>query len=342
MSLSALQGLFAPALIGTWVNAMAYMLELVLAWRYYTSRHLYSPGANTTLVRWIVSVQLGVDTLGTMVNAAAVYLVLVRHWGELPYLANNTWAGAAYCITTGISGYLEQLYLIWRYGILSKNYLVCIVLALSATASVGGAIGLGALTFLHPAVTERQRIVPVSLVWFITATVADIAIACALVFQLRKYKSAFKQTRHVVRQLILAAAQTGSITALVTTLTLIAFAAWPQTAITLAFGFFLGRVYGCTLLYNVVSRRVGGMGDSTDMDEERVSGSRQATSGGRDRMERATVLETLGGIHVHQIVQVTKDADIDIRRLTPDADDIVYADSIIMQDHKAPAIGRGL
>ncbi|KAF7290252.1 hypothetical protein MIND_01338900 [Mycena indigotica] len=332
MSSPALQSFLAPALVGTWANSLAYMLELVLAWRYYTGRRHHTRPSNKGLAPWIVALQLVVDTMGTVFSWAAAYLVLIVHWGDVAYLANNPWPLPLYVISTGLSGYIEQLYLIRRYGALSKNYFICAVLALGATTSMGAAIGVGVVTFIHPSITDRKIVVPVTLLWFISSAVADAAIACALVFQLIKYQSPFKQTQHVVRRLIVSSVQTGSVTGLFTTLALVGFVAWPDTAITLAFGFFLGRVYGCTLLYNLVSvRRARDGGDTTDLSDERISGSR---SRGREARERATALDTFGGIHVHQIVQVTKDTEI-----SPTKDD---GDDISTRDHKHPAMGREL
>ncbi|KAJ6520962.1 hypothetical protein B0H19DRAFT_1069872 [Mycena capillaripes] len=54
------------------------------------------------------------------------------------------------------------------------------------------------------------------------------------------------------------AVQTGSITSVTAILVVITFVAYPLANISLAFGFFLGRVYGCTLLLNLSTKRMGG------------------------------------------------------------------------------------
>ncbi|KAF7290248.1 hypothetical protein MIND_01338500 [Mycena indigotica] len=317
MSSPAPQALVAPALIGTWANFMVYMLELVLAWRYYTSGLLRPTGANTGVSRLLVPLQLLVDALGTIFSSTTAYLMLVVHWGDYAYLARNSWALSAFCITGGMSGYLEQVYLIRRYGALSTNYLVCAVLALTATTSLAAAIGVGIITFKHPSINDRGIVAPVTLLWFISSAFTDVAIASSLVIQLCRYKSPFKETQNVVRQLIVTAIQTGSVTALLATLAMIGFVVWPETAITFAFGFPLGRVYGCTLLYNLVFIRGSRNGSDVADSDERLSGSRsRQVSGGRDVRERATALSNFGGIHIHQIVQVTKDTQMD------DGDDI--------------------
>ncbi|KAF7290259.1 hypothetical protein MIND_01339600 [Mycena indigotica] len=304
-----LEDVFAPPLIGTWINSMVYMVELLLAYEYYTNKHLRSPGANTTFVRWIVALQLLIDTVGTIGDSAFAYLMLVTHWGDMAYLAYNAWPGAVYCITSGISGFIVQLYLVWRYGILSKNYVICGILVLGALTAVSGAIGLGILSMVHRSTSDRKKIVPISMVWLIASVVTDIGVAGALVITLRGFKSNFKSTRSIIHRLIVGAIQTGSATAVVAAVTLITFALWPNTALSLAPGFFLGRLYGCTLLFNLTTRRMGGAGDPSDASDEHFSGSRGASGTARDR-DRATRLDTFGGIHVHQIVQVNNDDDI--------------------------------
>ncbi|KAF7288939.1 hypothetical protein MIND_01410300 [Mycena indigotica] len=344
---ASLENIFAPVLLGTWFNAMVYMLELVLAYRFFSNKQLRSPGANTTLVRWVVIFQLFIDTVGTMGASAYAYIFLVTHWGDLGFLLNTTnpWPSGIYCITSGLSGFTVQLYLIWRYGILSANsgrsngYLVCSALVFTALVGLGGALAAGviAIAYGSPTHSMRRTIRPLSMVWIISSVVTDIGIAVALVVQLRSFKSSFKRTRSVIHRLIVGAIQTGTATSLVATVVLLTFLVWPNTTISFASGFFLGRLYGCTLLFNLLTRRMGDAGDSTERSDDHLSfsGSRMATSGARDR-ERGTRLDTLGsGIHVHRIVQVDKDGEIrsagtdakDVTVHIGDRDDVSVGDS---------------
>ncbi|KAF7290280.1 F-box domain-containing protein [Mycena indigotica] len=332
---ASLQNIFGPVLVGTWLNAMVYTLEILLAYQFYSNHHLRSPGANTKFVRWLVAFQLLVDTAGAVGDSAYCYLLLVSHWGDLSYLTLN--ALPIDCLTTGLSGFIVQLYLIWRYSILSKNYIVCAILALGALTSIGGALGTAVLTITYREVSQRQKVVPMTMVWFITSVATDIGIAGALVLKLRSLglKSTFKTTRSIIHRLTVSTIQTGSATAFVSTLVLILFAIFPNTAIALAPGFALGRLYGCTLLFNLTTRRMGESGNSTEKSDE-FSGTR---GGGGSGNPRPTRLDTFGGIHVHHIVQVDKDNDIrglDSRRAkgseTPAED---MGDDVSMNDRKA-------
>ncbi|KAF7288969.1 hypothetical protein MIND_01413500 [Mycena indigotica] len=337
---ASLQNIFAPVLVGTWLCFMAYTLELVLAFQYFSNKHLRSPGANTTIVWWIVVFQLFVDTLGAMGAAAYAYLFLVSHWGDLAFMTQTTnpWPSAIYCFTSGFSGLTVQLYLIWRYSILSKNYVVCGILALGTIVAFGGALGAGvtAITHTHPTESLQKHIRPISMVWFIGSAVTDIAIATALVFKLQTFKSTFKRTRSVIHRLIVIAIQTGSATSVVASLVLITFLVWPNTTIPFAPGFVLGRLYGCTLLFNLTTRRMGDIGNSSERSDDHLSFPASlvagtGTSGApRDRSgregDRPTRLDTLGGIHVHQIVQVDKG------RL--DAQDMDARDDVSVGDRK--------
>ncbi|KAF7329606.1 hypothetical protein MKEN_00223600 [Mycena kentingensis (nom. inval.)] len=324
-----LQNLFASILVGNLFNSMAYMLEILLAWQYYTKKRrtqptrprrislrpapqFVSPGADTTFVRWFVAVQLVVDTIGTLNNFAYGYMYLILHWGDLEFVAQTHWPAAVYCISSGLSGFSVQLYLIWRLGILSKNYLICGVLALASMGGLVGAILFG----IHSQVsTNVLELVPLSMIWLIASVVADILIAAALVWELCKFKTTFRQTKSIIKRLIYSAIQTGCLTSLVAALVLITFIVNPAKNITLAFGFFLGRMYGCTLLFNLTTGR-GRMGEVSDATHTHTHTTEERGYAGTRGQARptATMLDTFGGIHVQRSVHVDKD-DI------PDVDD---------------------
>ncbi|KAF7289704.1 hypothetical protein MIND_01343500 [Mycena indigotica] len=266
--MTVLENIFAPVLLGTWFNSMIYTLELLLVYLFYAQKK--SDGQHTLLMRCMVGLLLVADTAGSMGNAAYAYLMLVKRWGDLSFLALNPLPGAVDCITSSFSGFVVQLYLIWRFSILSKNYVVCGILVLGAMTSLGGGIGTGIASLLHREVSQRQKIVPITTVWFAASVATDVCIAAALVFQLRSYDSGFQSTRSMVHRLIVNAVQTGSATATVSIVVLVTFAVRPNTAIALAPGFIVGRVYTCTLLFNLTARRR--MGEATNRTVTNVSG----------------------------------------------------------------------
>ncbi|KAF7304135.1 hypothetical protein MIND_00645100 [Mycena indigotica] len=334
---ASLENIFAPVLVGSWLNVIVYTLELLLAYQYYWNKKHSSPGANSTVVRWIVGVALFVDTLGTLAVFAYAYLFLVAHWGEPAFLARNPWPGSIHAITSGIGSVIVHWYLTWRYWNLSRNYVVSVALCLAALTSTAGAFAAGIGAAMRDAVVERDRIIPLCMVWLIAAVVTDIGIAAALVLPLRSYKSAFARTQSVIQRLIVGAIQTGSVTAVMAVVTLTTFVVWPRTSISLAPWFLLGRLYGCTLLFNLVARRPGSAGGTTQSDDpENLSGSRAAVSFISHPRERATRMDTFGGIHVHQIVQVAKDNDLRGRGL-----ESKLAEDAEMADDASVATGIG-
>ncbi|KAF7302839.1 hypothetical protein MKEN_01246000 [Mycena kentingensis (nom. inval.)] len=253
-----LQPVFGPALVGSWINAMVYMLELILAYQYFGRvRRLLSPGAETTFVKIVVIIQLIVDTVGMCGTSAYVYLLVVSHWGDVDVLTQNLWPGTVYCLTLGMSQCIVQMYLIWRYAILSKNYALCVIFGLGAiTGLVGSFIGGISTITVFNTVEKRPRVIPIIMMWHISASSVDILVAIALVVQLMRYKTNFKRTQSVIKRLIIGAIQTGSVTSIFALLSLLTFIAYPTTNVNLAFGFVVGRLYGCTLLFNLRSRKM--------------------------------------------------------------------------------------
>jgi len=247
-------------LIGTWINCMLYMLEIVMVITFFQRFPNERPW-----LKVLVAFALFVDTLGTADNNACVYLYTISHWGDSVYLSIQNWPVPAYVILSGLSACVTQLFLCWRYFTLTKNYYVTPFLVAFSLTSFAGALVNAATVVAHSTYAERDFNIKTVTLWLVASVAADMAIAIALVTALRAMPTAFRNTQSMIRRLIASAISTGSATSLLAVVCLILYLYDTHVNITVGFGFCLGRAYTLTMLFNLNQRRSGRSADVTAM-----------------------------------------------------------------------------
>ncbi|KAK0465928.1 uncharacterized protein EV420DRAFT_1636486 [Desarmillaria tabescens] len=321
-------------LIGSWFNAMFYMLEL---WQGYIFFSTFR--GDTVIIKSMVLISLLVDTLGTANNCACIYLYTVTHWGDMEYILVQNWAVPAYVILSGISACNVQLFLSYRFWTLARNLLVTIMLMTFSFASLGGAIANGITVVQHSDYAERNFNIKTVTIWLVASAVADISIASALIFQLRSSKPVFKETKALIRRLTVMAVKTGTVTTVLAILCrelstssgllcgeLIgvrcdsnSVSPYRYATVTVGFGFCLGRVYALTMLYNLNTRVKGRQRTDTTVYPQ------EGGSGGFSL--RNINSSDLGGISVHRTAIVRIDGSEGYGTETSSAPDVVRKDS---------------
>ncbi|KAJ6460632.1 hypothetical protein C8R45DRAFT_1109042 [Mycena sanguinolenta] len=137
-------------------------------------------------------------------------------------------------------------------------------------------------------------------IWLITGAVADISIASALLWELRKAKSSFKETRSRLNRLVIQTIQTGTAGASIALAVLVAFLANKQSNVPTGIAYGLGPVYCITMLVSLNNRQTGpwwsGRGTSSggNVDSRVERGNQERSEGG----------DAYGSIHVHRTAVV--------------------------------------
>ncbi|KAF8918440.1 hypothetical protein CPB85DRAFT_1430612 [Mucidula mucida] len=279
---------------------MLYMLELQQAYTYFKTYK-----RDPKVIKSVVAFNIVVDTLGTANNCACIYLYTITHWGDTAYLLVQNWAVPSYVILSGISACTVQLFLAYRFWNLSKNAFITPFLALFSLASLGGAIANGITVIQHSTYAERNFNIKTVTIWLASA-VADISIACALVWRLQRANTTFRQTKTLIHRLTFTAIQTGSVTTALAILCLILYLINTELNITVGFGFCLGRVYSLTMLFNLTTRAKG---RHADLDTtEPGSSQREGENGYSLRNINNT---DMGVISVHRTAIVRIDGEED-------------------------------
>ncbi|KAJ7278379.1 hypothetical protein C8J57DRAFT_1306789 [Mycena rebaudengoi] len=177
-------------LIGTWANSFLCMAELIQA-RYYFTHFKHDNWRLKTLV----SVTLLIDTVSTVGAYACVYLYTVTHASDPRYLADQHWPIPLYLFTTAVIAILVQSFLVFRYWWFTRNILVTLLNSFLSIVALGGAFACGSILAMFPAFKDREKVIIPATIWLVTEAVADLSIAAALLWELRKARPTLVDTR---------------------------------------------------------------------------------------------------------------------------------------------------
>ncbi|KAJ7669109.1 hypothetical protein B0H14DRAFT_3909643 [Mycena olivaceomarginata] len=252
------------------------------------------------MLKLLVLSAISIDSVSMCANYASVYLYTITHWGDLAYVQNQYWFDPLYIFATGVVAALAQSFLAGRYWLLTRNKFITLTLFIFITVATGGAFACGVTIAMFPEYTNRRKVIIPATTWLITEAVTDISIASALLWEFRKAKSSFKETRSLLNRLVARTIQTGTAGASIALAVLVAFLANKESNVTAGIAYTLGHVYCITMLSNLNSRGIGkswsGGGTS--------SGGNLETRGERGNQGRSEGGDEYGCIHVHRTAVV--------------------------------------
>ncbi|KAF8808822.1 hypothetical protein BYT27DRAFT_7188300 [Phlegmacium glaucopus] len=243
-------------MIGSYTNVMLYTLELVEAYIYYFA----SPRSlkDSIYLKGCVAISLVSDTVGTIGICALTFIT------NLVFTDTITprklyWGFQVYAISNLISSFIFQCYMLHRYWILSRNYVVSAFIALLILASLG--IGITVNTNNLAIVTKavfQEHSVHLYERWIImllvTPIVTDVSITTALLWRLNRSGIYNQQTRRLVARISSLAIKTGVVPCVFALITLVSYVSYKNQNIATCFGYMLGRVYTSTMLFSLIYR----------------------------------------------------------------------------------------
>ncbi|KAJ6478685.1 hypothetical protein DFH09DRAFT_1215225, partial [Mycena vulgaris] len=189
-------------LIATWANSFLYMAELVQA-RYYFRNFKHDDWKLKTLV----SVAFLLDTVSTVADYACVYLPI-----------------PLFLFTTAVTAILVQSFLVVRYwGLCHQKHPCHSFNFFLSILAFGGTFACGVIVAMFPAFMEREKVRIPAMIWLVTEAVADLSIAAALLWELRKARPTLADKRSVLDRLVALTIRAGTAMATLAVTTLIAF-----------------------------------------------------------------------------------------------------------------------
>ncbi|KAJ7775441.1 hypothetical protein B0H16DRAFT_1507411 [Mycena metata] len=301
MSLPALDTITGALLIGTWANSFLYMAELLQA-RYYF-RHFKH---DNWKLKTVVSVAFLVDTVSTVGDYACVYLYTIKHAGDPVYLADQNWGIPVYLFTTAIIAILVQSFLVVRYWWFTRNILVTLLNFFLIIVAFGGSMTVGVIIAMFPAFRERDKVKIPATIWLVTEAVADLSIAAAMLWELRKARPTLNESRSVLDRLVALTIRTGTASATLAVAALIAFLLRDDNNVSVGIAYTLGRVYVLSMLANLNVRRSGRSAS--------VGTAEMSSPAGLDTLTFPSPAATdeFRSSHLHTTVQVNTDPRQDV------------------------------
>ncbi|KAJ6506675.1 hypothetical protein C8R45DRAFT_1090358 [Mycena sanguinolenta] len=245
-------------------HQLLYTAELIQARQYFIRfKH------DGWKLKMLVAAVFLIDTVSTVVDCICVYLYTITHAGDPEYLANTHWPLPFYVIATAVVAIAVQTFLVVRYQRFTKNTCIALSLALLIVSAFGGSFACGLMISLYPTFKDRRKIKIPATIWLVTETMADLGIAAALLWELKRAQGMLKTRHSGVDRLVQVTFQTGTAAATLAVAALIAYLLEPESNLPGGITYILGRVYVLTLLANLNIR--GSAEYSTEASSSPVS-----------------------------------------------------------------------
>ncbi|KAJ7627420.1 hypothetical protein FB45DRAFT_1082759 [Roridomyces roridus] len=241
-------------LVTSWVHTVMYIAEGIQAYHYFKT---YPTDSLTT--RIFVAVCCLVDTAALAGHYAGVYLYAVKNWGNTAYFLLEPWTAYNYLMTTSVTAFIVQTYLIrrcWRVMPGGKSRLaLTFVLVCSSWLTMASAVALTIKSSQHLAFDDRSLTTVLALIWLIGSACTDILIAFTLVWHLYTMGTGLsRETKSVLFRLIRTTLQSGVFTAAAAILVIVIYLTDTASNANIGVGYLLGRLYTLTLLLNLNKR----------------------------------------------------------------------------------------
>lgn len=172
---------------------------------------------------------------------------LFAYRGNLAFLAVQTWPVTAFCITTGISGFICQVFLIHRVHKLTKKWLYTAPLLVATSAAFAGTVWAGYEQVINKLYADRSKGNASVSMWLISSAVTDAAVAGLLLSYLwraRKVARQFEGSALVgpLTGMMVLTVETGGLTAAWAVVSLAFYLSNPSSNIAVGLGFSDGRL----------------------------------------------------------------------------------------------------
>ncbi|PPR05953.1 hypothetical protein CVT24_004659 [Panaeolus cyanescens] len=196
------------------------------------------------------------DTVHLILISKAAYTNLVTNWGFIPGLLNSPLELNLHLIFTALSVLVAQSFFLQRIWVFSRgSKLVMASLIIPALAPFLLDIHLTVLVVGNTSVLEYSEHTSEVIAMFVTGAFADMLIALATCYYLRREKSPFAKTQSVIAKAIQMVVGTGLATSFIAIASVIGYFAKSDSFYFISLHFQLGRTYTNALLATLNARQ---------------------------------------------------------------------------------------
>jgi len=152
---------------------------------------------------------------------------------------------------------------VWRLS--GNNAPLTAVVGALVLAGFGCSVAFTAESMKLQTWAELRELKGLSMAVNLLGVVADVLIASALFYFLRRSRTGFKKSDTMISRLIMFTVSTGFLTSICAIASLVSILVWGRTLIYVAFYFSLGRLYSNSVLATLNARRsIRGLGEDSD------------------------------------------------------------------------------
>lgn len=132
-----------------------------------------------------------------------MYRLFIDGWGEITAFEDGTWLLALDPMLAGIIASMVQLFFAWRLQIISKQWWLTIFIVICTVGTACGAVGTGIAVLWVEKFTLFLSFESIVIIWEVSGAVADVTIAVAMTYYLRRYRGTFEATDRLLDRIIL-------------------------------------------------------------------------------------------------------------------------------------------
>ncbi|KDQ62584.1 hypothetical protein JAAARDRAFT_465119 [Jaapia argillacea MUCL 33604] len=239
-------GAIFVALIASAVFYGVTLLQTYLYFRRYPKDPMF--------LRTMVFVLCFLDTLHLIFCTISIYWYLVINYSNLDMLDDSFWAMNLQVDCNGLIGLSVQFFFARRVWLLSKNWILTIIICTLACMHFGLGVVFTVQAFDLGHFSRYSKLTWITSTGLGCAASADILIALSLCYYLAKMRSEFKRTNSIITTLMIYSINTGALTSIIATSCAVTFAIMPTNFVWLSFFWVLGKCYVNSFLAMLNSR----------------------------------------------------------------------------------------
>ncbi|KAJ6611402.1 hypothetical protein B0H10DRAFT_2056527 [Mycena sp. CBHHK59/15] len=237
------------SLAGAWLNTAFYTVELILG---FYCIHQLKLGRLHELG---LHVMLFNDTAATLVVCSNVFLYLIWDVNEPSVQLWTLWTAPVFVVSTTLSAFIEQTFLLRRYFSMSRNRLISGFLLLIAVAHMAMGITVALFTGTH---TQPDYLFGFPTTGFMASSIlcacTDIMIALSNLWYLKSMNPSWRSPQNLIHAICINALTSGALVGSLTLASMIVLVFKQQSPIFSFLYSYKGRVYSIGVLVNIIAR----------------------------------------------------------------------------------------
>ncbi|KAJ6624831.1 hypothetical protein B0H10DRAFT_2212241 [Mycena sp. CBHHK59/15] len=248
--------------IGVVVAAGLHGVSCVQAWYYYTHQKDHWP------LKCLVATVMLFDTVHQALISHTVYTYLITNYNNSAELLDIVWSLLVEVLFNGLTALFVQR-LAFVYGDPRFTHAMQLSLVLS---EFGCVLAYVAMSLRLHTFAELAELKALSITVNALAVASDVFIAASLVTLLRRSRTGFTRSDTMIKKLVAFAINTGVVTSVCASASLISILIAPNTFIYILFFFCMGRLYCNSLLATLNARKmIRGAADGVNTTSDNLS-----------------------------------------------------------------------